>query len=176
AQGARLTGSYLGNMGTLGQRYQARVTGNFTGTTDEILQWAACKWGIDEDIVRAQAVQESYWKQSQLGDCNGGNTQPETNGCASVGILQVKGADIPPTHPGTWPYALQSTAWNADYVYAVWRLCFEGGETWLGTAYHAGDVWGCVGRWFSGTWDPTQNYVQSVQGISATRTWEQPGF
>ena len=30
----------------------ARVTGNFTGTTDMILQWAACKWGIDEDIVR----------------------------------------------------------------------------------------------------------------------------
>ena len=40
-----------------------RVTGNFTGTTDEIIQWAACKWGIDEDIVRAQAAKESYWIQ-----------------------------------------------------------------------------------------------------------------
>jgi hypothetical protein len=37
-----------------------RVTGNFTGTTDEILQWTACKWGIDEDIVRAQAAKESW--------------------------------------------------------------------------------------------------------------------
>src|SRR4051794_23397044 len=26
-----------------------RVTGDFAGTTDEIIQWAACKWGIDED-------------------------------------------------------------------------------------------------------------------------------
>ena len=28
-----------------------RVDGDFTGTTDEIIQWAACKWGIDEDIA-----------------------------------------------------------------------------------------------------------------------------
>ena len=34
----------------------ARVTGNFSGSTDEILQWAACKWGVDEDMVRAQAA------------------------------------------------------------------------------------------------------------------------
>jgi hypothetical protein len=36
-----------------------QVTGNFTGTTTEIIQWAACKWGIDEDTIRADAVQES---------------------------------------------------------------------------------------------------------------------
>ncbi len=41
----------------------SRVTGHFSGTTDEILQWAACKWGIDEDIVRAQAAIESWWHQ-----------------------------------------------------------------------------------------------------------------
>ena len=26
--------------------YFPRITGNFTGTTDEIIQWAACKWGM----------------------------------------------------------------------------------------------------------------------------------
>jgi autotransporter family porin len=36
-----------------------RVTGNFTGTTDEIIQWAAHKWGIDEDVVRSVATAES---------------------------------------------------------------------------------------------------------------------
>ena len=46
----------------------ARVTGAFTGTTDEIIQWAACKWGIDEDVVRAQAAKETYWTQDHLGD------------------------------------------------------------------------------------------------------------
>ena len=170
-QGGRLTGSYLSQYG-----YESRVTGNFTGTTDEIIQWGACKWGIDEDIVRAQSVQESYWHQSTLGDC-GGQTVPETHGCASVGLLQVKGADIPPTHPGTWPYAYQSTAFNTDYMLGVLRACYEGKETWLGNGYRAGDIWGCVGRWFSGDWYKTsQQYIASVQAIEARKDWLSSGF
>ena len=43
--------------------YVSRVDGNFTGTTDEILQWGACKWGFDEDLVRAIAATETWWKQ-----------------------------------------------------------------------------------------------------------------
>ncbi len=172
AQGSRLTGSYLNQYG-----YESRVTGNFTGTTDEIIQWGACKWGIDEDIVRAQSVQESYWHQSTLGDCNGGPTVPETHGCQSVGLLQVKGADIPPTHLGTWPYAYQSTAFNVDYMLGVLRACYEGKETWLGNGYQAGDIWGCVGRWFSGDWYKTsQQYIASVQAIQARKDWLSPGF
>ncbi len=172
AQGDRLTGSYLAQYG-----YQSRVTGNFTGTTDEIIQWAACKWGFDEDTVRAQAVQESNWHQSLLGDCNA-TTQSQTGGCSSVGILQVKGADIPPTHPGTWPYAYQSTAFNIDYTLAVRRACFEGKETWLGSGYHAGDIWGCIGRWFSGRWydQGAVSYISSVKAILASKAWLQPGF
>jgi autotransporter family porin len=171
AQGHRLTGSYLNQYG-----YERRVTGNFTGTTDEILQWGACKWGIDEDIVRAQAAKEGYWHQSTLGDCNGG-TVSETHGCQSVGILQVKDANIPPTHPGTWPYAYESTAFNVDYTYAVWRSCFEGKETWLGNGYHAGDVWGCVGRWFSGNWYiSSQNYIAGVRNYLANKSWSKLGF
>src|SRR5205809_8108523 len=29
---------------TWNSQYRSRVTGNFKGTTDEIIQWAACKW------------------------------------------------------------------------------------------------------------------------------------
>src|SRR5215510_7046854 len=171
AQGDRLSGSDLQQYG-----YEQRVTGNFTGTTDEIIQWAACKWGIDENIVRAQAVQESDWVQSALGDCLGG-TVPDTHGCQSVGLLQVRGADIPPTHPGTWPYAYLSTAFNLDYAYGVWRACYEGRETWLGNGYHSGDVWGCIGRWFSGNWYLTsQAYISSVQTILANEDWLNAGF
>ena len=46
----------------------ARVDGKFTGTTDQILRWGACKWGIDEDVVRAEAVAESHWRQDDAGD------------------------------------------------------------------------------------------------------------
>jgi hypothetical protein len=163
AQGYRLAGSYLAQYG-----YQQRVTGNFTGTTDEIIQWGACKWGIDEDIVRAQAVRETVWRQSFLGDCNGGRA----NGCDSIGILQVKGANDPPTHPGTWPYAALSTAFAVDYTLATWRNCFEGKETWLGNGYHAGDEWGCVGRWFSGDWyGNSQGYIAAVKNIEANKVW-----
>jgi hypothetical protein len=38
-----------------------RVDGQFTGTTDEVLQWAACKWGVPDNLVRAIAVRESTW-------------------------------------------------------------------------------------------------------------------
>jgi hypothetical protein len=172
AQGFRLHNSYLASYGP---GYESRVTGNFTGTTDQILRWGACKWGFDENTVRAQGVVESWWRQSTLGDC-GVTTQPQTNGCASVGILQIKGADIPATHPGTWPAAWTSTAFNVDYTLAVRRLCYEGKETWLRSrnpSYAAGDLWGCIGRWFSGSWhDPGANqYIQKVQSTLASKTW-----
>jgi hypothetical protein len=48
--------------------YFQYVTGGFSGTTDEIVQWGAAKWGIPADWLRAEYVQESYWNQSQLGD------------------------------------------------------------------------------------------------------------
>jgi hypothetical protein len=41
----------------------ATVDGAYTGTTDDILRVYACKWGIDEDYVRAQAKIETGWHQ-----------------------------------------------------------------------------------------------------------------
>jgi hypothetical protein len=41
----------------------ARVTGGHTGTTDENIQWAACKWGLPDNLLRAIAVRESTWYQ-----------------------------------------------------------------------------------------------------------------
>ena len=50
----------------------SRVTGNFVGTTDEIIQWAACKWGLSADWARAQATIESNWHQDiSFGDAIG---------------------------------------------------------------------------------------------------------
>jgi hypothetical protein len=40
-----------------------RVDGQFTGTTDEIIQWAACKWGLADNYLRAEADTESTWFQ-----------------------------------------------------------------------------------------------------------------
>lgn len=43
-----------------------RVTGHFVGTTDEIIQWAACKWGLSDNLLRAMAVRESGWYQHEV--------------------------------------------------------------------------------------------------------------
>jgi hypothetical protein len=42
-----------------------RVTGGHTGTTDENIQWAACKWGLSDNMLRAVAVRESTWFQDE---------------------------------------------------------------------------------------------------------------
>jgi hypothetical protein len=161
------------------------VTGNFKGTTTEILQWAACKWGIDEDLIRADAVQESNWHQNELGDVCG------PVGEASYGILQVKNLDCSgsPVHGG-YPQTQQSTALNADWWAAHIRSCYDGdfydGGSWLYNGQTVDQIaavngwnyvlWGCIGFHFSGDWNPTQQYVQQVQQILAAKPWTQPNF
>jgi hypothetical protein len=150
------------------QPYSNLVTGDYSGTTDEIIQWAAWKWGMDEDVMRAVAVQESDWRQSFVGD-----------GGVSFGLFQVKtqlaGRD---GWPGTYPLARDSTPFNADYYGRALRSCYDGRETWLGGSYKSGDFWGCIGWWFSGGWHDSgaEDYVSQVKHWLAQRTWEQPGY
>ena len=40
-----------------------RVRGHFTGRTDEIIQWAACRWGLSDNMLRAIVFRESTWFQ-----------------------------------------------------------------------------------------------------------------
>ncbi len=165
-----------------------QMTGNFTGTTDEILQWVACKWGFSPDLVRAEAVVESYWHQSQLGDWTTDKSYcpPGTwngTGCyQSYGILQIKWYYF----QDTWPMSRHDTAFNAEYVYGMLRACFEGWTTYLkqGTPlpgykpYAAGDIWGCLGRWYSGWWytQGAVNYIKAVKSALSHETWRSPGF
>jgi len=162
------------------RKFRGRVDGNFTGTTDEIIQWAACKWGFDEDITRARAVQESDWQQSKLGD-----RSDDARKCAligksapcwqSYGILQVKGT----VHNGTYPLAEQSTAFNVDYALGWLRACYEGAfNHWLGDDYAPGDEWGCIGAWYSGEWydDDAVGYIRKVQAHLAALVWKNPNF
>ena len=172
-------------------KYLPRVDGDFAGTTDEILQWTACKWGVPSDVVRAMAVVESYWKMTQQGDwsdkhdrCAPGlptRSESHPGKCAeSLGILQVRY----PYHGATFPEAALSTAYNADYAFGVWRSCFEGEETWLSnqprnSGYRKGDALGCIGRWASGEWwSPwAREYVRRVKLALVERKWEtDPSF
>jgi hypothetical protein len=150
--------------------YEDKVTGNFTGTTDEIIQWAAHKWGIDEDIFRSAAVRESWWSMSTVGD-----------GGISFGLMQIKST----VSKGTYPLSRLSTAFNVDYFAASIRYYYDGAATWLndpccfsGTTYKAGDIWGSAGAWFAGRWytQGAVDYINSVKSHLSKRTWSQSGF
>jgi hypothetical protein len=151
-----------------------RVDGDFAGTTDQIIQWAACKWGLDEDIVRAQVIKESFWYQSTNGD----------NG-ESWGLGQVRDT----AHQSAFQYSVNartSSAYNLDYTYASWRACYEGVYTWLNSVEHngtyaSGDVWGCIGVWFSGRWYLNNDAYLNQSGDSVhwhynNKTWLTSGF
>jgi hypothetical protein len=179
---------FSGDQPAAGKFLAPRINGDFTGTTQEVLRWAACKWGIDQNIVFAQAAVESWWRQTTKGDW-------ETSGCPpghgpgkdgraglcpqSWGILQNRY----PFEKQSWPGIARSTAMNADTAYAIWRSCFDGYETWLNTVqhngrYHSGDAWGCVGRWFAGRWHtgPAQTYIRKVQSYLRQRIWTTKDF
>ncbi len=163
----------------------ARVDGNYTGSTDMILRWAACKWGIDEDVVRAQAWTESKWRQGGPNPGDGGGdrrtvpTQCIRDGFSALwnfqcpnccyqswGILQTKAY----YEWGTWPMIKDSTAFNADYRFADQRACMNGDFTTYfhgrtpnnGYPTYANSIgnpdlmlWGCIGKHFSGDWFDT---------------------
>ncbi len=157
----------------INRMFVPRIDGGFVGSTDEIIAWAACKWGIDANVVRAMAVSESSWRQSFVGDfsddpsrCVGGSAAP----CpTSFGLLQLKHT----TRPGSWPYSQQFTGFNADYSLAVLRGCYEGHVTYLENGYSAGDLWGCAGWHYSGEWmdDDAIRYVEITQGHYRERPW-----
>jgi hypothetical protein len=157
---------------------RAKVTGRYAGTTDQILNWAACKWGVDGDLLRAVAVQESDWRQDKIGDDG-----------HSFGIMQIKNsyANGSPAWGG-YPDTYADTALNVDFYAAYLRSCVDGdfydGGQWLYGGRRLSQLiaargadyvtWGCVGSWYSGDWyDPqARDYILRVQERLATRAWE----
>ncbi len=143
-----------------------RIGGHFTGTTDEILQWAACRWGLDEDVVRAFALVLTQWRQTR-------------NTGGSLGIFGIN----PQFAGGTEEWAGRSTAFNADYVIGWWRACYEGYWTWIeqpqpGSGYGPGDALGCLGMWWSGRWydDTAREFLGRLEAARMERKWLEGTF
>lgn len=140
--------------------YYARVNGACTGTTEQILEWAAKKWGFDQlgypDLTKAMAVVESWWRQTTMGP----------NG--EVGILQVR--DVWPD----WEPARWSTAYSADYAMAVIRSHYDG-NSWLG-GQTRGDLRGSVAAWECGCpYNGGNWYANRVFGYYDSKPWKRPG-
>ena len=168
----------------------AAVDGNYSGTTDMTIRWGACKWGMDEDTMRAQAVNETHWYQAAEGDwrtsqalCQAGNWNGWTgSGCdQSYGIYQVKVYDF----STSWPMAHNSISFNVDLHGAYQRACMNGDVSYLvghvdpanGLAYPNSNTdemfWGCIGVWYSGQWydSGAQTYISNVKSYLASKPW-----
>jgi hypothetical protein len=191
-----------------------RVNGQFTGTTDEIFQWAACKWGLPDDVLRAIAVRESTWYQYETypsgrcvlhfscGDIHPTSTPDSNTFCDHIatfghdyqqdysdgicpktfGIVGVMSWQAPSwglmanNQNGTFPFNRNSTAFAVDYVASYLRGCYEGWITWLNTT--PGDLWGCVGSWYSGDWysSAANLYISNVKKELNNYTWLQSSW
>jgi autotransporter family porin len=166
-------------------KYAVRIKGDLSKPADrstktaEALDWAACKWGLDSHIVRAFAVQESAWRQTQLGDYTS-----NAAACARIGkaapcyqsysLVQVKGT----VHIGTYPLSAASVPFAADFASAFLHACYNGAFGWLGNGYRAGDIWGCVGTYFAGSWytQPAKDYMAKVRNHYTTEAWTTAEF
>ena len=134
--------------------YRGRVDGDFTGTTDEIIQWASCKWGFPTDINRAQAVAETTWDQAHVGD-----------GGESYGLYQMR--------RGVWaafPNSQASTAFNADWAMGLRRACYDG-AMWYPEL--RGNLAACIGVHYSGDPDEStwREYTDAVMEHERTKPW-----
>jgi hypothetical protein len=184
-----------GQTSTQRNPYLAYVTGGYTGTTDEIIQWAAWKWGIPADWLRAQYVVESHWRQDDLGDRESVSSSayelypPQARVAGtddvwqSMGISQIKWKDDGSDGAGTEPLRWKSTAFAADYEAATVRWYYDdpGGtrSSWGDDSYHPGDQWLSIGGWFEPyPWDNSSqhDYISQVQQALSDRTWTKPGF
>jgi|SRR2546421_5645922 len=166
-----------------------RVTGDMAGfvdddgtppKTDEVIQFFACKWGLDDNWMRAEALVESTWRQRFAGDwttnfswCAPG--APTRNGgaeCAqSLGLTQIKTRLRPESiYPAIW----NSLVAHLDYYGWEFRGCIEG-QKWVasGQLSTPNDLRGCLGNWFSGGWYDAagENYYATVKGYYDILTW-----
>lgn len=148
--------------------YKKYVNGRFKGTTDEIIQWAAHKWG-DTNLMRSVATVESWWRMDTKGD-NGD----------SFGLYQVRR----PYHCwGKCSIARYYTAWNTDYYGGIIRAYYDGKMTWLNTVergkqYRPGDLFGSFGAWYSGRWwtEDVSWYTNWVKYRYKEKTWKKDSF
>ena len=159
-------------------------------STDDLIQWAAHKWGIPEDWLRAEDVVESYWNGFQLGDQAAVSParyrryppQARIPGSGdvyeSMGITQVKWIADNSVGAGTEPLRWESSAFNVDYEAAMVRFYYdnplEARSGWGDPTYAPCEPWNSIGGWFEPY--PWRNggqasYIVRVRQSLADREW-----
>jgi len=167
-------------------RYVTGRPGLHNPSTDDLIQWAARKWGIPTDVFRAQMWFESLDIQSlQYDEANvsardywqyprQSRIQPYQV-YQSIGISQIKWKPFDQLNPGANPLRWKSTAWALDYAAATIRYYYDGSCSWCGRGYHKGQPWQSIGAYNAPTpWlnNPKRAwYIQQVQSALSNRSW-----
>jgi len=153
-------------------------------STDDLIQWAAHKWGIPEDWIRAQTWFESLWRMNSYGDLTEVPADwywqypPQARAAGSrvwesMGVSQIRWT---PTgiSLGTQYLRWRSTAFNLDYLGATIRFYYDGRCPWCGPGYRAGQKWNSIAAWFrDDPWNgPRQRwYIKRVKTVLQHRDW-----
>ena len=164
-------------------------------STDDLIQWAAHKWGIPENWLRAEYVVESYWNQFNLGDDTRVSSRwydlypyqsriPGTsNVYQSLGITQVRWAPDGSFPPGTEPLRWESTAFNIDEQAATIRFYYDNPSgarySWGDPRYAPCQKWPSLGGWYRPyPWGNASqaSYIKAVRGDLNERDWASPSF
>ena len=164
-------------------------------STDDLIQWAAHKWGIPENWLRAEYVLESYWSSYQLGDLETvsrtdyeryplqARVPGQLQVYQSLGITQVRWAPSGQVGAGTEPLRWESMAFNIDYQAAMVRFFYDnpgGARTvWGDPTYRPCEKWNSIGGWFASyPWHSSgqANYIGEVQRDVADTAWRSASF
>jgi hypothetical protein len=143
-----------------------RVTGHFRGTTDEIFQWAACKWNLSDNLLRAIAVRESTWFQYEVypsgrpvKDWGSGDVfaAPQHGSRHYCDMLASHGRDYQRDYgDGRCPRTFGIVgvmSWSApswDFDWSGWQngsFPFNRNSTAFAVDYLAASLWGCYRGW-----------------------------
>lgn len=163
-------------------------------STDDLIQWAAHKWGIPEDWLRAEYVYESYWNQFMLGDDtpvgraygrypSQSRIRHSDHAYQSLGITQVRWTPDGSLNPGSEPLRWRSTAFDIDWQAATLRLYYDNPSgsrsSWGDGSYKPCQQWNSIGGWYRPyPWgNPDQHrYAAAVRHILGQREWRSSSF
>jgi hypothetical protein len=164
-------------------------------STDDLIQWAAHKWGIPEDWLRAEYVRESYWNGFQLGDR--ARVSPgwyrlypfqsrvpnSLDVYESLGITQVKWMPDGSVGAGTERLRWESTAFSIDYQAATVRFYYDNPDgsrgQWGDRTYAPCEPWESIGGWFEPyPWGNggQQQYIDDVRQSLRRHEWMRSSF
>jgi hypothetical protein len=176
-------------------RYVDGRDGLHDPSTDDLIQWAAHKWGIPENWLKAEFVLESSWNSFMRGDLAPVSAAdyhkyppqsrvPGTDEVyRSLGITQIMWDPEGDEGAGTEPLRWLSTAFNLDFQAAMVRYFYDNPlnarKAWGDASYKPCQKWNSIGAWFHPyPWGNSgqADYAKTVQHNLATTAWRSSSF